>query len=76
MSRAGLGLAGYNLGIGGISLKLGSVAAVGLRGRLGRHLLFLPALKDEGPCSRAGVAGLLWQDAGERRHGDVFRIIH
>jgi hypothetical protein len=42
----GLGLAGYNLCIGGISLKLGSVAAVGLRGGLGGHFL-CTAIEDE-----------------------------
>jgi hypothetical protein len=53
-----------------------TIAAVGFGGGFGRRLLFLPALKDEGPCSRAGVAGLLRRDAGERRHGEVFRINH
>ena len=46
MSRAGLGLAGYNLCIGGISLKLGSVVAVGLGGGLGGHSLGM-AIEDE-----------------------------
>jgi hypothetical protein len=37
----------------------GVIRAIGLRGGLGRHLLFLPALKDESPCSRAGVTTFL-----------------
>jgi hypothetical protein len=35
------------------------IAAVGFGGGLGRHLLFLPALKDEGPCASADLAAFL-----------------
>src|SRR5215218_3757260 len=45
-----------------VSHYCGVIRVVGLRGGLGRHLLFLPALKDEGPCSRADIAGLLWSE--------------
>src|SRR5215211_7501316 len=76
MSREsrGLGLAGYNVCIGGISLKLGSVAAVELGGGLGGHFLCM-AIEDEAVDIGERVQLGLRSGVGARGVGEA-RTIH